>query len=146
MKNPDRKWSWRQTLKGATGSAANGAVSGAVAGAFVPDPTGATLAAATAIGAVAGFLGSVASDAISYVWDDEMRPFASRALYNFVAGSLLSMPFVLLVAMSDRSAEETYGLVAAIALLANVISTASARLIDDIRARRAHERELAERG
>jgi hypothetical protein len=145
MKNPNRRWSWRESFKGATGGAANGAVTGAVAGAFVPDPTGASLATAAAIGALTGFVGSVVTDAVSYLWDDELIPFASRPLYNFVVGSLLSMPFVFVLMMSNKPAGSTYKLVAAIALLANAISTSSARLIDDIRARKANERELRER-
>ena len=140
MRNPNRRWSWRQAFRGATGNAASGVVSGAAAGALVPDPTGASIAVAVVAGALIGFLGSVASDTVSYIWDDEFISFASRPLYNFVVGLLLSMPFVLAVAILGRPPVEIYKFVGAMALLSSAISTSSARLIDDIRARRAYQR------
>jgi len=94
MKNPNRRWSWRESFKGATGGAANGAVTGAVAGAFVPDPTGASLATAAAIGALTGFVGSVVTDAVSYLWDDELIPFAFDQLH-VVVGELAPLRFDL---------------------------------------------------
>lgn len=135
MKTAAMPWSWDDAFRNATAGAANGAVTGAMIGLL--DPAGATLPLTTAIGTLAGVAGTLAGDGAGYLWDDEPDvPFASIPLYIFVTGLLLGTVLVFVSLPPARTGASPQAHVVAIAAVTGLIAAASARLIDDIRARR----------
>ena len=140
----EKKFSLKRLVGDIGGSAAQGAATGLATGILVPDPTGSSLLIVTSIGAAVGVVGGAVGSLWGVMTDDPYSEpsMGSAALFSSVVGLAISTVLLFAVVSFGDGRIDMHRALIAIVFLSSVLSTASGFLIEDLKARKEHRKEL----